>query len=76
MSTPLADAALDVGISGIALRYARVNRERSQPLSALDYFQPYLSDLTPILRSKGIELFNEKIDKYKDRQDVIDDLLG
>lgn len=75
MSTALADAALDLGISGIAMRFARVNRERPRPLSAHDYFQPYLSDLTPILKSKGIEVYNEKIDKYRERQDVIDDLL-
>ena len=75
MSATLADAALAVRISGIAMRFARANAESERPISAKDYFQPYLRDLTPILRSKGIEVFNAKTTDYNQRQDVVNDVL-
>ena len=70
----LADAALEVGFSGIAMRFFRVNSEAKQSISPQDYFGPYLNNLTPILRSKGIEVNHEQTSDYKERQDVIDDL--
>lgn len=75
MSATLADAALGVRISGIAMRFARANAESERPISAKDYFQPYLRDLTPILRSKGVEVFNAKTADYNQRQDVVNDVL-
>ena len=75
MSAALADAALEVGISGIAMRFARANAESERPISANDYFQPYLRDLTPILRSKGIEVFNAGTGEYNQRQDVVNDVV-
>ena len=75
MSAALADAALGVRISGIAMRFARANAESERPISAKDYFQPYLRDLTPILRSKGIEVFNARTNEYNQRQDVVNDVL-
>ena len=75
MSAALADVALEIGISGIAMRFARANAESERPISANDYFQPYLRDLTPILRSKGIEVFNAGTDEYNQRQDVVNDVV-
>ena len=75
MSAALADVALEVGISGIAMRFARANAESERPISANDYFQPYLRDLTPILRSKGIEVFNAGTGEYNQRQDVVNDVV-
>ena len=74
MSPALADAALEVGVSSITMRFARANSEAVQPISPQDYFEPYLSDLTPILKDKGITVYNEQMDGYRHRQDVIDDL--
>ena len=74
MSPALADATIEVGISGIALRFARASKEALQPISPQDYFRPYLKDLTPILRTNGVEVYNEQTDIYKQREDVIDDL--
>lgn len=74
MSAALADAALEVGISGIALRFARSNSGAVQSISPQEYFDPYLKNLTPILKNKGIDVYNEQTDGYKLRQDVIDDL--
>ena len=70
----LAEAALEVGLSGIAMRFFRVNSEAKQSISPHDYFRPYLNNLTPILRSRGIEVNRERTSDYKERQDVIDDL--
>ena len=75
MSATLADAALGTKISGIAMRFARANLASERPISAKDYFQPYLRDLTPILRSNGIEVFNAKTVEYNQRQDVVNDVL-
>ena len=75
MSAPLAEAALGTKISGIAMRFARANLASERPISAKDYFQPYLRDLTPILRSNGIEVFNAKTVEYNNRQDVVNDVL-
>ena len=76
MSPALADAALDVGISGIAMRFVRANRESARPISAHDYFEPFLNNLAPILRSRGIEIYNANTSEYRQRQDVVDDLLA
>ena len=74
MSPALADAALDVGLSGIAMRFARANRESERPITAREYFDPYLNNLTPILKSKNVQVYNERTDRYRQRQDIIDDV--
>jgi hypothetical protein len=67
-------AALQVGFSGMAERFLSERLQRGGNLSAEDWFDPYLKDFIPIARGKGIELFNEKLDSYAVRQDVIDDI--
>ena len=71
----LTDAALEVGISGIAMRFFRANQEAVQPISPEDYFEPFLKDLTIVLRANGIEMYNEQTTGYRDRQDVVDDIF-
>ena len=73
-STPLASAALDVGISGIELRYLMANAEATRPISVDEYFDPFQNNLTPILRARGVEVYNKKTVGYRSRQDVIDGL--
>lgn len=75
MSPVLADAALGVGISGVAMRYARAVQEATQSISAKDYFDPYINNLTPILKSQDIGVCDEQTEGYRQRQDVINDLL-
>ena len=70
----LTDAALEVGISGIAMRFFRANQEAAQPINPEDYFEPFLKDLTIVLRANGIEMYNEQTTGYRDRQDVVDDI--
>lgn len=68
------NAALRGGFSGMATRFFVERNKRSGNLSASDWLDPYLNDFLTISRSKGVELFNEKLDNYSNRQDVIDDI--
>ncbi|MDQ3903176.1 MAG: cell envelope integrity protein TolA [Thermoproteota archaeon] len=70
----LAEAALEMNLDGIHLKFFEESRKRGLS-SPEDYFEPYISDLKSIIRSKGVELFNENVDSYKTRQDVIDDIM-
>lgn len=67
-------AALHIGLSGLALRFLTARQSRTGSLSAADWFDPYLTDFVPLARAKGVELLNEKLDGYSMRQDVIDDI--
>jgi hypothetical protein len=71
----LAQVALEMDLSGVALRFIEFNRTVRQPVSAENYFAPYLEDLIPTLRAKDVDLFNDAMDAYSLRQDVIDDIL-
>jgi hypothetical protein len=67
-------AALQAGFSGMAERFLSERLRRVGGLTVDDWFDPYLDDFVPIARTKGVELFNEKLDSYSMRQDVIDDI--
>jgi hypothetical protein len=68
-------AALSVGVSGMAERFLSERLRRGGKLTAEDWFDPYLTDFVAIARGKGVEFFNESLDSYAIRQDVIDDIL-
>ena len=68
------EAALQARFSGMAIRFLSERLLRDGKLSVEDWFDPYLKDFVPMARSKGVELFNEKLDGYSTRQDVIDDI--
>jgi hypothetical protein len=70
-----AQAALQARFSGMAVKFLTERIRRNGKLTADEWFDPYLSDFVPIARSKGVELFNEKLDGYSTRQDVVDDIL-
>lgn len=67
-------AALQGGFSGMAIRFLTERLKRNGKLTAEEWFDPYLNDFVPIARGKGVELFNEKLDGYSTRQDVVDDI--
>jgi len=68
-------AALRVGFSGMAERFLMERLQRGGAnLTVDDWFDPYLNDFVPIARAKGVELFNESLDSYSMRQDVVDDI--
>ena len=68
-------AALNVGVSGMAERFLSERLRRGGKLTSEDWFDPYLTDFVAIAREKGVEFFNESLDSYAIRQDVIDDIL-
>ncbi|NWF91434.1 MAG: hypothetical protein HXY46_00835 [Syntrophaceae bacterium] len=72
----LADVAVKSEISGIARKFAQESRNMGQPMNAEDYFAPYITDLIMILRSKGVEFYDERVDHYKTKQEVIDDIMS
>ena len=67
-------AALQGGFSGMAIRFLTERLSRNGRLTAEEWFDPYLNDFVPMARGKGVELFNEKLDGYSTRQDVVDDI--
>jgi len=72
----LAEAAIEDDLSGIARTYIEKSTKTGQAVSPHDYFAPYLSDLIPIIRAKGVEPYNENMDTLKAKQEVIDDILA
>ena len=67
-------AGLRGGFSGMATRFLTERLKRNGKLTAEEWFEPYLNDFVPMARGKGVELFNEKMDAYSTRQDVVDDI--
>lgn len=76
LSENFTKAALRVGMSGISERYFAERQGRTGLLTASDWFDPYLSDFVSLAREAGIELYNEKLDAYGTRQDVVDDICS
>ena len=74
LSPSMAQAALTRASSGITMHFLDHVSKGGGPNSAEAYFEPYLNNLVTILRSNGAELFNENVDPYRTRQDVIDDI--
>ncbi len=68
-------AALSAGASGMVERFLSERLRRGGKLTAEDWFDPYLTDFVAIARGKGVEFFNESLDSYATRQDVIDDII-
>jgi len=67
-------AALQVNLSGMVQRFLSERLNRHSKLSAEDWYDPYLKDFVAIARSKGIEFYNERLDEYATRQDVVDEI--
>ena len=67
-------AAMQGNFSGMTIRFLTERQNRNGELTAEDWFDPYLKNFVPIARDKGVELFNEKLNGYSTRQDVVDDI--
>jgi len=74
MGTNFTNAALRVGFSGMAEKFLEERRRRGGKLTADDWFDPYLNNFVSVARGKHVELYNEKLDQYSTRQDVVDDI--
>jgi len=71
----LAEATLDTGLRGIIKKYFEEVKKSNASINADLYFDPYIKDLISIMKTKNVELFNEKTDKYRTDKRVIDDIL-
>jgi hypothetical protein len=74
MGANFTNAALRVGFSGMAEKFLEERRRRGGKLTVEDWFDPYLKNFVSVARGKKVELYNEKLDQYATRQDVIDDI--
>jgi hypothetical protein len=61
-------------LTGLTQRFIAEAARSTKPIGARDFFGPYMDDLIPILRRRGVDLFNENVDVYRTDQVVIDDL--
>ena len=69
------EVALETWTVSITQKFLKLAAASQRPIDAREYFGPFVKNLIAILRSKGVELFNQDLAPYKKRQDVIDDLL-
>lgn len=73
----LARAALTrTELTGLTKKFVQEASRSHTALTPDDFFGPYEKDLLPILRQRGVELFNEDMDPYRQDQDIIDDILA
>lgn len=70
----LTDPALTRGLTGLTRKFLEKCNKAGQPLTAEEYFGPYIKDLVGIARAKGVELSDQKVDHYTTSQEVVDDL--
>ena len=76
-SAHLAQSAALVNPSGLANAYFQAaGSPGAIGLTAQEFFGPYESNLLAILRSNGIELYNEDLDALRVDPEVIDDLTA
>lgn len=68
-------AALSAKFTGMVEKFLSERLRRGGKLTVEDWFDPYLNDFVAVTRGKGVEFFNESLDSYSIRQDVIDDIL-
>lgn len=74
-SRAIAGAAHQVTSSGLVGRYLdAASTYNKGHLAPSDFFGPYESSLVPILRDRGVELFNDSLDDLRVDQEVIDDV--
>jgi hypothetical protein len=70
----LTDAALTTQLTGLTRKFLQECSKARQPLTAEDYFGPYIKDLVQIARGKGVELSGGKVDRYRTNPEVLEDL--
>lgn len=61
--------------SGILKKYFQKCHEKKTVLDIDDYFDPYIENFTVNIRTKGIDIQQDNMDKYSTDQRVVDDLL-
>jgi len=69
----LTEAALGADLDVIDLKFIHEYKKRGT-LTVENYFEPYINGLITVMRERGVEIFNESVDEYSNRQDVLDDI--
>jgi hypothetical protein len=64
------------GFSGISLKFFDEAGKAKRSLTSKQYFQPYQENLLAVLRSKGVELYNQPTEHLSMDQAVINDVLS
>lgn len=65
--------ALDqIELSGFSRKFFAESEKLTKPISAEDYFAPYLKNFISVIKSKGVEFYNRNLDSYTTDQRVID----
>lgn len=71
----LADAAYErEELNSFVKKFFSESKKSQYPLSANDYFSPFINNLTLALKSKGITIYNKNLEGYKERVDVLNDI--
>lgn len=71
----LVEAALkSPEISGFTKKFLEASLKSGGTLTASEYFAPFADNLLTVIRSKGIEVYNDKWDHYRKEQAVIDEI--
>lgn len=73
-SLNIARAALNVGCSGLVEHYFSERAKGNTQNTPDEWFSPYISDFIAIAREKGIEFYNNTMDEYPTKKDVVDDI--
>jgi len=74
MTPNLLRGAQTARVSGMIQRFVEACADDSS-LDAESFFHPYINDLLKVARTRGVELHNEKLDDYKTKQEVVNDIL-
>ena len=64
-----------IDLGGIAARFFREAFHVDKPISATEYYRPYVDNMLEVCRANGVELYNVNMDELRQDDDVISDLL-
>ena len=62
--------------NGIRARFLRAAANAKYRLTTEAYFSPYITNLLAVLRGKGLEFYNERVEALTTSQEVLDDILA
>ncbi|WP_087688345.1 hypothetical protein [Pandoraea sp. PE-S2R-1] len=71
----LARVGKNANLSGVFGRYFKAAAESNMGLSPREYFEPYITGLTGILKTRGIEVIDRSLQVSATDQALIDDVL-
>ncbi|MEX1181107.1 MAG: hypothetical protein WEB63_09905 [Cucumibacter sp.] len=67
-------AGLQHRLSGVFERYLQLCKDSSYKINAKDYFEPYHTNTTRLLKEKGVHILRDVTDGYAANQSAVDDL--